>query len=113
MQKIVKKLENCRTEVTLTFEPEEWKAARDAALNKLAKNVEIKGFRKGHAPIQLAKERIRESDIVNNALDTVLQYSYTKVLTEENIIPVARPTVNVNKLSDTECEVVILIPTRP
>ncbi|MCH5180413.1 MAG: trigger factor [Erysipelotrichales bacterium] len=113
MQREIKKLENCRTEVKVTFEPEEWKAARDAALNKLAKNVEIKGFRKGHAPIQLAKERISEGDIMNNALDSLLQNAYTKVLSEENIVPVARPSVNVTKLSDTECEVVILIPTRP
>ncbi len=113
MQKTLKKLENCRTEVTITFEQEEWKKAQDVALNKLVKNVEIKGFRKGHAPLQLAKEKVHQADIINNAVDTLLQDAYTKILKEENLVPVARPTVNVNKLSDTECELVILIPTRP
>ena len=61
MQKNVKKLENCRTEITITFEEKEWKDAQKAAFDKLAKNVEIKGFRKGHAPEQLVKERINQA----------------------------------------------------
>lgn len=113
MNREIKKLENCRTEVTLTFAKEEWQSAREGALNKLAKNVEIKGFRKGHVPVQLAKDHISESEIMNSALDALLQDAYTKVLDEEHIVPVARPSVDVKKISDTECEVAIIIPTRP
>ena len=113
MQRTVKKLENCRSEVTIAFEQEEWKAARKAAFDKMAKNVEIKGFRKGHAPEQLVKDRISEAELMNKALDELLQDAYTKTIQEENLIPVARPSVNVTKISDTECEVVITIPTAP
>lgn len=113
MQKNVKKLENCRTEITITFEEKEWKDAQKAAFDKLAKNVEIKGFRKGHAPEQLVKERINQAEVMNSALDTLLQDAYTKTLDEEKIMPVARPSVDVKKISDSECEVVIIVPTKP
>lgn len=113
MQKNVKKLENCRTEITITFEEKEWKDAQKAAFDKLAKNVEIKGFRKGHAPEQLVKERINQAEVMNSALDALLQDAYTKTLEEEKLMPVARPSVDVKKISDSECEVVIIVPTKP
>lgn len=113
MQKNVKKLENCRTEITITFEEKEWKDAQKAAFDKLAKNVEIKGFRKGHAPEQLVKERINQAEVMNSALDALLQDAYTKTLDEEKLMPVARPSVDVKKISDSECEVVIIVPTKP
>lgn len=113
MQKNVKKLENCRTEITITFEEKEWKDAQKAAFDKLAKTVEIKGFRKGHAPEQLVKERINQAEVMNSALDALLQDAYTKTLDEEKLMPVARPSVDVKKISDSECEVVIIVPTKP
>ena len=113
MQRILNKLENCRTEVVVTFEEAEWKAARADAFKKLAAKVEIKGFRKGHAPEQLVKERVSDMEVTNSALDVLLQKAYESALKEEGIVPVARPSADVKKLSDTECVVSIIIPTKP
>ncbi len=113
MQRTLNKLENCRTEVVVTFEEAEWKAARADAFKKLAAKVEIKGFRKGHAPEQLVKERVSDMEVTNNALDVLLQNAYESALKEEGIVPVAHPSADVKKLSDTECVVSIIIPTKP
>lgn len=113
MQRTLNKLENCRTEVVVTFEEAEWKAARADAFKKLAAKVEIKGFRKGHAPEQLVKERVSDMEVTNSALDVLLQKTYESALKEEGIVPVARPSADVKKLSDTECVVSIIIPTKP
>lgn len=113
MQRTLNKLENCRTEVVVTFEEAEWKAARADAFKKLAAKVEIKGFRKGHAPEQLVKERVSDMEVTNSALDVLLQKAYESALKEEGIVPVARPSADVKKLSDTECVVSIIIPTKP
>ena len=113
MQRTLNKLENCRTEVVVTFEESEWKAARADAFKKLAAKVEIKGFRKGHAPEQLVKERVSDMEVTNSALDVLLQKAYESALKEEGIVPVARPSADVKKLSDTECVVSIIIPTKP
>lgn len=113
MQRTLNKLENCRTEVVVTFEEAEWKAARADAFKKLAAKVEIKGFRKGHAPEQLVKERVSDMEVTNSALDVLLQKAYESALKEEGIVPVAHPSADVKKLSDTECVVSIIIPTKP
>ena len=113
MQRTLNKLENCRTEVVVTFEEAEWKAARADAFKRLAAKVEIKGFRKGHAPEQLVKERVSDMEVTNSALDVLLQKAYESALKEEGIVPVARPSADVKKLSDTECVVSIIIPTKP
>ena len=46
-----KKLENAIVELTVAFDSEEWKATQEKALDKLAKNVKIDGFRPGKAPV--------------------------------------------------------------
>jgi trigger factor len=50
MQHQVKTLENSRVEMTMTFTPDEWKAAQSQAFKKLAADVKVDGFRPGKAP---------------------------------------------------------------
>ena len=42
--------ENSQGELQVKVNGEEWKAAQEKAFKKLAKNVEVKGFRKGQVP---------------------------------------------------------------
>ena len=51
----VKKLEKSMVEIKAVFDTEEWAAAQEKALNKLAGSVKLDGFRKGHAPKNLIK----------------------------------------------------------
>lgn len=113
MKRTLKKLENCKTEINIAFEAKEWKEAREQAFKKLAKNIEIKGFRKGNAPEHLIKSRIDEAQMMHEAIDILLPKAYSEAITEEKIEPFSRPSVNVTKMSDTECEIVITVVTRP
>lgn len=113
MKKTVEKLENCKTKATITFEEKEWKDAQEVAFKKLAEKVEIKGFRKGKAPESLVRSHVNPQEVLEHALDSLLQEGYRKVLVEDKIEPFARPEVSVTKMSADECEVVITIVTRP
>lgn len=113
MKRTVEKLENCKTNVTVVFEENEWKEAREKAYKKLASNVEIKGFRKGKAPENLVRAKINDAEVMQHAIDILLPDAYSKVLEEEKLEPFAQPKVSVTKLSDTECEAVITVITRP
>lgn len=57
MKRIVNRLENSQVELILSFEGEEWKDANKKAFDKLAKEVEVPGFRKGHAPENLVRQK--------------------------------------------------------
>ena len=81
--------------------------------NKLANNVEVQGFRKGHAPENLVRQKINQAQVLNDAIDVVLQPAYEKVLTEEKLVPFVQPEVEVTKISESELEVIIKITTAP
>ena len=72
MERKVTKLENCRVEVDVTVDEASWKKAQDAALNKLAKNVEVPGFRKGNAPLAMAKKHIDQMKVLDEAINSLL-----------------------------------------
>ena len=113
MQKEVTKLENSQTNITLSFSGEEWANAQKKAFKKLANNVEVQGFRKGHAPENLVRQKINQAQVLNDAIDVVLQPAYEKVLTEEKLVPFVQPEVEVTKISESELEVIIKITTAP
>ena len=113
MQKEVTKLENSQTNITLSFSGEEWANAQKKAFNKLANNVEVQGFRKGHAPENLVRQKINQAQVLKDAIDVVLQPAYEKVLTEEKLVPFVQPEVEVTKISESELEVIIKITTAP
>ncbi|HKM11066.1 MAG: trigger factor [Bacilli bacterium] len=113
MKSIVNKLENSRVEIIVDFTAEEWKAAQEKAFKKLAANLEVKGFRKGKAPESIAREKIEGAKIYSQALDDVLNPTFSEVLSEHQLSPMARPTYDVPKLSDTELQLKFIIVVSP
>ncbi|MDO5085449.1 MAG: trigger factor family protein, partial [Erysipelotrichaceae bacterium] len=55
--------EKSQGELQVTIEGEVWLDAQKKAFDKLAKNVEIKGFRKGQAPEKLVRGSINPQQI--------------------------------------------------
>ena len=113
MERKVTKLEHSRTEVLVTVDEKSWKAAQDKAFNKLAANVTVDGFRKGKAPVELIRKKVDQMKVLDEAINSLLPSLYSEILTEEKIVPVARPNVDVTKLSDKELEVKFVIVTAP
>ena len=113
MERKVTKLEHAHTEVLVTVDEKSWKAAQDKAFNKLASNVTVDGFRKGKAPANLVKSKVDPMKVMDEAINSLLPSLYSEILTEEKIQPVARPQVDVTKLSDKELEVKFVIVTAP
>src|SRR5574344_2439166 len=109
MKREVVKKESSTVEVTVTVDEKSWKEAQEASFKKLAANVEIKGFRKGKAPENLVKEKVKEAEVYNEAINALLPNLYEEVITEEKLQPFARPSVNVTKLDKTELVVVFTI----
>lgn len=110
--KLVKKASS-EVEVTVTFTTEEWQGALEKAFKKLAKNVTVKGFRKGKAPEALARKEVKQESIFNEALGNTLEDSYRKVLDEYKLIPLLQPGYEISKLSDTELEIVFKLVVAP
>ena len=113
MERKVTKLEHCRTEVLVNVDKDLWKKAQDKAFRKLAANITIPGFRKGKAPLNMVKSRVDQMKVYNEAINDVLNPVYQEILTEEKILPMARPSFDITKISDEELEVRVTIVTAP
>jgi len=83
----VKKLENSVVEITLKVEGTEVSTAKKNAIKKIAKDVEIPGFRKGHAP-ESAIESHHEGVIKEEITDAILKAHYEAILKDGQINPV-------------------------
>lgn len=108
-----KKLENAIVELTVAFDSEEWKATQEKALDKLAKNVKIDGFRPGKAPAAMVRARVSKASVLEEATDMILQTKFVEILTEANVEPVAQPALSIQKVDADELEVQILVPVKP
>lgn len=83
----VKKLDNSVVEITLKVEGTEVSTAKKDAVKKIAKDAEIPGFRKGHAPAS-AIESHYEGVIKEEITDAILKGHYEAILKDGQINPV-------------------------
>ena len=98
---------------TVTFDAQEWKNAQEKAYANLAQNVTVQGFRKGKAPLELAKRHIDGRKMVEKAVDILLPLGNQKVLEENNFELLVRPELDVKEVSDDKVVVEYYYVTRP
>lgn len=113
MERKLTKLESCRVQVDVVVDENSWKDSQAASFKKLAKEVQVDGFRKGNAPLELAKKHIDTGKVIDNAINSLLPVIYREILEQEKLEPFAQPKVDVTKLSDTNLEVRFIIVTAP
>ncbi len=106
MQKEIKKLENSEIDVNVILDKEEWKEAQEKALKEITKNMNFKGFRKGHVPEQLIKGRVSNQEIFSRAINDKVQEVFERVVEEEKFRLFARPSFDIAKVSEEEVEFV-------
>lgn len=97
----VTKEEITKTEVALTIELslEEVKPYLDKAVQRISKDVEIKGFRKGKAPYDAVASKVGEQVIYEEAFNDIINDTYPKAVDQENLQVVGRANVDVVKLA--------------
>ncbi len=88
-------------EVTLTvsFAADELKAQLPKAAAQVSEHVEIKGFRKGHAPVDKVIQAAGAMVVYEHAAEILARQSYTKILLDEKIEPLTQPKIEFTKLA--------------
>lgn len=100
-------------EVSTSVSGATWKDAQEKALKRLASKVEVKGFRKGNAPIELARQRINPADLINEAINLCLPTAYNDALKENKLRPFGNPEVNVTSVKEDGFDVTFVVTTYP
>lgn len=113
MKRELTKLESCRVQVDVVVDEAAWKEAQEASFKKLAKEVQVDGFRKGNVPDAIARRHIDQGKMLDNAINSLLPKIYKEIIEEDKVEPYAQPKVDVTKISDTNLEVRFVIVTAP
>jgi trigger factor len=92
-------VEKSKGDLKVTIEGDLWTKAQDKAFKKLAANVNIPGFRKGKAPLDMVKKQVSEQSILIEAVENIAQEALNVGLAEHNLAPITRPELGVDAVS--------------
>ncbi|TXT17208.1 MAG: trigger factor [Erysipelotrichaceae bacterium] len=99
--------------LSVSLDGEAWVKAQGKALKKLAEKTEIKGFRKGKAPVDKVKASLSEQEILISAVETIAQEALEFGLAESKIDPISRPELGVEKLTTKEAVMTFTFDVKP
>lgn len=81
--------------ITFTISQDKIKPALDQAFNKVKKDLNVPGFRKGHMPRTVFNQKFGEEALYENALNLVLPKAYEAAVAELGLDVVAQPKIDV------------------
>ncbi len=98
--------------INFKAQKEDWEKAKTQAFNKLNAKSKIDGFRPGKAPRSIF-ERNYPGQITMEAADILVDQEYRRIITEDKILPIIEPKIDVVKINDNELEVNFTFITEP
>ena len=107
------KIENAKVELVCKIEGEQWQKAQEVAFDKLAKRVDIKGFRKGKAPKHLVRQHISQGDVLMFAVDEVVENAFKDAIVEHGVELIDQAESKINSIDETAVEFVFTCPVKP
>lgn len=110
----VKKLSGSQYEISASFEANEFVAAQEKVVNKLVKDVTVQGFRKGAAPLNIAKKHLDHNKVLDETINSLIGPAYSEIINKEKLDVFFQPEVSkVEPTQDGGLEVVYVVITRP
>ena len=91
IQSEVKEDSPSQVELTIKIPPAEIERVYQDTLASLAKEVGIKGFRKGAAPLKLVEEKLGRTFILRKASESLIVIAYLQAIKKHKLTPIADP----------------------
>ncbi|NTW14274.1 MAG: trigger factor [Candidatus Moranbacteria bacterium] len=97
----VKKLPKSKVEIAVSIPWNEWKGEIDHAVEHLAKDVNVQGFRPGHAPREVIEKKIGKTTVLIEGAEHAIDHLFPKVLEAAKIDAIGKPEI---RLDDVQAE---------
>jgi trigger factor len=98
----VENLSPTRAKLTVEVPFEELKPSLDAAYQKIAKQINVPGFRRGKVPPAVIDRQVGRGPVLDEAINAVVPQQYMAALQEHDLEPLAQPEIEVTKFEDNE-----------
>lgn len=99
MKVSVETLEKSQAKLTIEVSVEELAPYVDAAAKRISNEVTVKGFRKGHVPLDVMKQHVGEATIYEEAFQQVVEKTYPQAVEQEDLHVVGRANIDVEKIA--------------
>lgn len=74
----------------------------EVSFMKLLQNLEVKGFRKGKAPKEIAQKHIKKEAVYEELVRTLVSRIYQEIIKKENLKPIISPKIELVKAKENE-----------
>ena len=95
MKTAVKRLEPTKIQLTITLDGSEINPFLNKERNKIAQQIAIPGFRKGHVPAKVIDARFGFASIVSESLNEIIPNFYTKAMDKRKLHAMGQPNIDV------------------
>jgi len=100
MKPEIKKQTDGTIEITVTVPKKIVDQFYGQALEKLTKEAEVKGFRKGKAPKNLVEKNLGKQRVYQEAIEKIVSQAYVEAIKQNNLKPVTAPKVELLSAKD-------------
>lgn len=98
MSYTTKKLEKSQIELTITVKPQDYEKHLKKAAQRISTRTKIKGFRPGKAGYEIVKKEVGAMNILNEALEQIVQESFYQAVKKENLDTIGMPKIKIDKI---------------
>ena len=86
-------LDESTFELVITLPKKEVEKAHQAALEALAKEVKLPGFRKGKAPVKLIEKKLNPDKIYQKVIEKLIPQAYLDAVKKHSLAPILEPKI--------------------
>ncbi len=102
MPSTVDRLSPSRVKLTIEIPFADLKPHLEKAYSDIARQVNIPGFRKGKVPAAIIDQRFGRGAVLQEAINAALPDAYSASVTENALVPLGQPDIDVTKLEDND-----------
>ncbi len=94
----INKKDNSAVEIKVVVPAEQFAKMWDKGVRKVQAEVELPGFRKGHAPEDAIVAKYGEMVVLEEMANLVIEDTYLKTVVENKIAAIAQPKISITKI---------------
>ncbi|MCK4799514.1 trigger factor family protein, partial [Candidatus Parcubacteria bacterium] len=97
METNIKNLPKSQKELTIEIPVEEMEKYVNKALDKMSKIVKADGFRQGKVPKDIARKKLGEPVLFEEAVHIAIETTYLETIKENKLNPIGQPKADITK----------------
>lgn len=109
MNVTVKTLPKSQVQLSIEVPAEKMEKYREKAVKQISQNIRVPGFREGHVPFEILKEKVGDDVIADYTIEIALPETYSEALLKEKVQAVSRPKINIIEKNPLKYEATVAV----